>query len=276
MNICKKALEFFHLLYLRPPRHFHLSHPPQAPPLPPEAARRAAAALRSSLLPPLCRRTPPHGGGHGMAEVAAARRPLLPPSSSSSLLPPPHRARPISLLARATPQPARGRGRGREPRGSFGPPRRPSLLRCGFLRASPSLLRRGFLRAATTSGGGTLSPLPRRRSSLPPPSYSLPELERIWASPRLLAEARADRHARFLAAPAVLAARAVPASRAMAIWPALPAVPSGSRTGPAPTAEVGTAVERRDATAGSRAVARGGGATAGGDDSPEEERNSER
>ena len=44
---------------------------------------------------------------------------------------------------------------------------------------------------------------------------------------------------------------------------------SGSRTGPAPTAEVGTAVERRDATAGSRAVARGGGATAGGDDSPE-------
>jgi len=58
-----------------------------------------------------------------MAEVAAARRPLLPPSSSSSLLPPPHRARPISLLAHATPQPARGRGR--EPRRSFGPPRRP-------------------------------------------------------------------------------------------------------------------------------------------------------
>ena len=51
-----------------------------------------------------------------MAEVAAARRPLLPPSSSSSLLPPPHRARPISLLAHATPQPARGRGR--EPRGT--------------------------------------------------------------------------------------------------------------------------------------------------------------
>jgi len=114
-----------------------------------------------------------------MAEVAAARRPLLPPSSSSSLLPPPHRARPISLLARATPQPARGRGR--EPRGSFGPPRRPSLLRCGFLRASASLLRRGFLRAATTSGGGTPSPLPRRCPSLPPPSSLL-----------LLAGARAD------------------------------------------------------------------------------------
>ena len=171
-----------------------------------------------------------------MAEVAAARRPLLPPSSSSSLLPPPHRARPISLLAHATPQPARGRGR--EPRRSFGPPRRPSLLRCGFLRASPSLLRRGFLRAATTSGGGTLSPLPRRRPSLPPPSYSLPELERIWASPRLLAGARADRHARRarpLAAPAAATSPAMPAAfamRAVAATPAMPAALRGGRAGP--------------------------------------------
>ena len=173
-----------------------------------------------------------------MAEVAAARRPLLPPSSSSSLLPPPHRARPISLLAHATPQPARGRGR--EPRRSFGPPRRPSLLRCGFLRASPSLLRRGFLRAATTSGGGTLSPLPRRRPSLPPPS-SLLLLAGARADlgiPSLLAGARADRHARRacpLAAPAAATSPAMPAAfamRAVAATPAMPAALRGGRAGP--------------------------------------------
>ena len=56
-----------------------------------------------------------------MAElVAAACRPLLPPSSS--LLPLLHRARPISLLTRATPHPIRGRGH--EPRGGLGLPRR--------------------------------------------------------------------------------------------------------------------------------------------------------
>ena len=241
-----------------------------------------------------------------MAEVAAARRPLPPPSSSSSLLPPPHRARPISLLAHATPQPARGRGR--EPRGSFGPPRRPSLLRCGFLRASASLLRRGFLRAATTSGGGTLSPLPRRRPSLPPPSYSLPELERIWASPSLLAGARADRHARRVryarrgrharharraprrpcrparrapapataaaspampAAAAALAARATATPRAEDRGCGTGSVPGSLRPGSRPTAEVVAAAERRGALTGSGAAARGGGATAGGDDSPD-------
>jgi len=53
------------------------------------------------------------------------------------------------------------------------------------------------------------------------------------------------------------------ATRAVAVSPALPA-------GLAPAAE------RRDATAGSRATARGRGATAGGDESPEEEQNSER
>ena len=49
MNICKKALEFFHLLYLRPPRHFHLSPPPQAPPLPPPPS---SSLCRTELVPP--------------------------------------------------------------------------------------------------------------------------------------------------------------------------------------------------------------------------------
>src|SRR6185503_2797439 len=92
MNICKKALEFFHLLYLRPPRHFHLSPPPQGPPLPQEAARSAAVALRSSLLPPLCRRTPLRGGGHGMAELVRPWRSSWRRRATPSFLPPPSAA----------------------------------------------------------------------------------------------------------------------------------------------------------------------------------------
>ena len=49
MNICKKTLEFFHLLYLRPPRHFHLSPPPHAPPLPPPPS---SSLCRTELVPP--------------------------------------------------------------------------------------------------------------------------------------------------------------------------------------------------------------------------------
>ena len=93
MNICKKTLKFYRLLYLRPPHLFHLSllphkrrrcrrRPPGAPPrhcAPPCSLLCAGAPLlaveamawRSSCA--------------AMAElVAAACRPLLPPSSSTS------------------------------------------------------------------------------------------------------------------------------------------------------------------------------------------------
>ncbi|KAG2548310.1 hypothetical protein PVAP13_9KG160185 [Panicum virgatum] len=143
------------------------------------------------------------GGGHGMAElVAAACRPLLPPSSS--LIPLPHRARPtISLLARATPHPARGRGR--EPRGGLGPPRLGLAPVRGARGAAPSRSgRRGRTGGEQGRRRGTplLRPLdPRAAADLrPPPPTRARRSPKILTPPRTRARRRALQQTRPAAA----------------------------------------------------------------------------